>query len=101
ARSPLELRNERVERAVCMVRLAEVAKAHMRLALELDQEALGDARLADAGLAGEQHDPTLAGLGLIPTAQQQIDLFLPADERGQRAFAPRLEPADTGRLAAH
>ena len=40
-------------------------------------------------------------LGLIPTAQQQLDLLLPANERGQRARAPRLEPADAGRLAAH
>ena len=73
----------------------------MRLALEPDQQAFSDARLADAGLAGEQHDPTLADLGLIPTAQQQLDLLLPANERGQRARAPRLEPADAGRLAAH
>ena len=40
-------------------------------------------------------------LGLIPTAQQQLHLLLPANERGQRARAPRLEPADAGRLAAH
>ena len=73
----------------------------MRLALEPGQQAFGDARLADAGLAREQHDPALAALGLIPTAQQQLDLLLPADERGQRARAPRLEPADAGRLAAH
>jgi hypothetical protein len=32
----------------------------MRPALEPDRQALGDARLADAGLAGEQDDPTLA-----------------------------------------
>ena len=101
ARGPLELRNERVERAVRMVGRAEIAKASMRLALEPGQQAFGDARLADAGLAGEQHDPTLAELGLIPTAQQQLDLLLPADERGQRACATRLEPADAGRLAAH
>ena len=101
ARGPLELRNERVERAVRMVGRAEIAKASMRLALEPRQQAFGDARLADAGLAGEQHDPTLAELGLIPTAQQQLDLLLPANERGQRARAPRLEPADAGRLAAH
>ena len=73
----------------------------MRLALEPGQQAFRDARLADAGLAREQHDPTLAELGLIPTAQQQLHLLLPANERRQRARAPRLEPADAGRLAAH
>ena len=47
----------------------------MRLALEPDQQAFSDARLADAGLTGEQHDPPFAELGLIPAAQQQVDLL--------------------------
>jgi hypothetical protein len=38
---------------------------------------------------------------LIPTAQQQVHLLLATDERGQRAPAPRLEPADAGCLTAH
>src|SRR5260370_1146488 len=75
ARGPLELHDERVERAVRVVGRAEVAQAHMRLALEPGQQAFSDARLADAGLAREQHDPTLTVLGLIPTAQQQLDLL--------------------------
>jgi hypothetical protein len=73
----------------------------MRLALEPRQQAFSDARLADAGLAGEQHHPTLAELSLTPTAQQQLHLLLPASERGQRARAPRVKAADPGRLAAH
>ena len=73
----------------------------MRLALEPGQQAFDDARLADAGLAGEQHDPALAALGLLPTAQQQFHLLLAANERRQRARAPRLEPAHAGRLAVH
>ena len=75
SRGLLELRNQRVERALRMVGRAEIAKSGMRLALEPDQQAFSDARLADAGLAGEQHDPPLAELGLIPTAQQQLDLL--------------------------
>jgi hypothetical protein len=73
----------------------------MRLVREHDQQVFGDARFADAGLAGEQHDPTLTELGLIPTAQQQLGLLLAANQPGQRARAPRLEPADPGGLAAH
>jgi hypothetical protein len=97
----LELRNERVERAVPMVWRAKIAKAHMRLALKPRQQAFGDARLADAWLAGKQNDPTLAELGLIPTTQQQPDLLVSADERGQRPGAARLEAAHSGHLAAH
>ena len=91
ARGPFELRNERVERAVRMVGRAEIAKTSMRLALEPRQQGFGNTRLADAGLAREQHDPPLAELGLIPAAQQQIDLLLPANEWRQRArrAAPR------------
>jgi hypothetical protein len=99
--SPLEVRNEWVEGAVRMVGRAEIAKAHMRFALEPDQQTFSDARFADAGLAREHHDPTLADLGLIPTAQQQLDLLVPTNERRQRARAPRLEPADVDRFAAH
>ena len=73
----------------------------MRLALKPGQQAFGDARLADAGLAGKQHDPAFAALGLVPPAQQQLHLLLAANQRGQRVRAPRLEPADAGRLAAH
>src|SRR5260370_14495890 len=101
ARGMLELSNERVEWAMHMMGRAEIAKARMRLTLEPRQQAFSDARLADAGLAREQHDPTLAKLGLIPTAQQQLDLLLSANERRQPARAPRLEAADAGRLAAH
>ena len=84
-----------------MVRGAEIAKVSKRIAFELREQGFGDARLADAGLAREQHHPTLSGLGLIPTAQQQIHLLLAVYERGQLTRAPRLEPADAGRLAAH
>src|SRR5215218_11312762 len=79
----------------------EIAKPSTRLVFEPDQEGFGNARLADAGLSGEQHDPSFAELGLVPTAQQQLDLLLPADECGLRAGATRFESADAGRFAAH
>ena len=101
ARGLLKLRNERMQRAVRMVRRAEIAKASMRLALDPSQQAFSDARLANARLTREQHNATLAGLGLIPPAQQQVHLLLATNEWGQRASAPRVEPADASRLTAH
>jgi hypothetical protein len=68
----------------------------MRLGLEPDQQAFSDARLADAGLAGEQHDPPLAEFGLIPAAQQQFDLLPPANECRLRVRTTGLEAARTG-----
>src|SRR5260370_31844317 len=73
----------------------------MGVARGAGQQAFSESRLAEAGLGREQPDPTLAKLGLIPTAQQQLDLLLSANERRQPARAPRLEAADAGRLAAH
>jgi hypothetical protein len=52
----------------------------------------GDARFADAGLAGEQHNLAVSRLGARPAAQQQIDLFIAADQPGQRRSAQCLEP---------
>src|SRR5947207_254135 len=83
ARSPLELRNERIERAMGVVGRAEIAHASIfGLAFKLGQQVFSDARLADAGLAAEQHDSAFAALRLVPPAQQQVDLLVPADERG-------------------
>ncbi len=48
---------------------------------------LGDAALADAGLTAQQHDLTLARLGLRPAAQQQFHLFLAPHQRRQRHLA--------------
>ena len=45
------------------------------------------------GFAGDQHDLAVAGLGARPAAQQQVDLLVAADQRGQRRSAQCLEPA--------
>ena len=42
---------------------------------------LHEARLADARLAGEQHDLALAILGSLPAVGQEVDLLLAADNR--------------------
>ena len=51
------------------------------------------ARLADPGFAGDQHDLAVSGPGTCPAPQQQVDLLLAADQRGQRRPAQRLEAA--------
>src|SRR5262245_11941751 len=79
----------------------EIPQTHMRLALYPCQKAFRDTRLADAGLAREQDHPSLAQLGLLPTAEQKLDLLLAANERGQRGCVQRLEPADASGLAPH
>src|SRR4029079_3679864 len=61
----LELCDEWVEWAVGMVGRAEITHARMRRALQPRQQGLRDARRADDALAREQHDPPLAGPGLI------------------------------------
>ena len=65
----------------------------MRLGAEALRQCRSDARLADAGFARDQHDLAVARLGARPAAQQQVDLLVAADQRGQRRSAQRLEPA--------
>ena len=73
----------------------------MRLGVEAFRQCRGDARLADAGFAGDQHDLAVARLGARPAAQQQIDLLVAADQRAQRRSAQRLEPAFDETLSQH
>ena len=68
----------------------------MRLGLEALRQCRGDARLADAGFAGDQHDLAVSRLGARPAAQQQVDLLVAANQPGQRRSAQRLEPARDG-----
>src|SRR5215471_14565489 len=73
----------------------------MRLAAEPLFQRRGDARLADAGLAGDQHDLASARLGARPTTQQQVDLLVAANQRGQCRSAQRLETALDTALSQH
>ena len=73
----------------------------MRLGVQAFLKCRGDARLADAGLARDQHDLAVARLGARPAAQQQVDLLVAADQRGQRRSAQCLEPARHDTLTQH
>ena len=48
-------------------------------------------RLADPRLAGQQDDLPLAVFDLLPSAQQQRDLLLAADQRRETGALARLE----------
>jgi hypothetical protein len=93
-----ELCDERIERAVLMMRRAEITHARVRLALDTLRERGGESRLADARLAGDQHHPSFAALCLLPAADQQLDFLVTPDER--RLSRPqRLEAAQHPALA--
>jgi hypothetical protein len=60
----------------------------------------GQARLADAGLAAQQHDLALAPAGPAPAAEQQLQLLPTSDKRQvHRGGAQRLEAALDAALA--
>ena len=75
-----------------MVRRAEIAQARVRLGCEVFGKRGGEPRLADAGLAGNQHYPSFAALRLVPAVDQQLDFLLAADGRCL-SRAQRLKPA--------
>src|SRR6516164_11343512 len=84
-----------------MVWRTEIAQQEMRLAADPLFQRRGDARLADARLARDQHDLSVPRLGARPAAQQQIDLLLAANQRAQCRSAQRLEPALDDTLPQH
>ena len=87
------LADDRIKRAVGVLRRAEIAQARVRLASETFQKRGREPRFADAGLAGEQHHLTFASLCPRPAPQQQFEFFLTPDELGQAARVQSLEAA--------
>ena len=84
-----------------MIGRAEIAQAEMWLGVKALRQCRDYARLADAGLAGDQHDLAVARLGARPAPQQQLDLLVATDQRAQRRSAQRLEPARDGARPQH
>ena len=70
----------------------------MRLALDVFGKRGREPRLADPGLAGDQHHPPFAGLCLLPAADKQLNFLLTPDER-RLPRAQCLEPAQQAALA--
>ena len=73
----------------------------MRLILEPPAQRPNEARLADAGLARQQHHLAVALLGSLPVLEQQADLMLATDKRRQACPVQRLEPALGGAFPDH
>src|SRR5580692_2849308 len=68
----LEVRDKWVQGCVAVVRRALEQQSNKLLLLgEAIGELCDNARLADGGLARNQDQPALAGLGLAPPAEQQ------------------------------
>ncbi len=84
-----------------MVGRALEADADMRLGPHCVEQGARDPRLADAGLADQQHALALAALGLAPALQQQRQLLVAADHRQESSTTPGLEAAAGGTFAQH
>src|SRR6516162_1856968 len=80
-RGALQLADKGVERAVLIVRRAKIANSGVWLGLDALRQCLGQARLADARLAGDQHHPPCAELRLLPAPRQEVELLVAADQR--------------------
>ncbi len=89
----LHVADDRMERAVGVLRRTEIAHADMRLAHKPLQQRRGQSRLADAGLAREQGDLSFARFRLGPAPKQEFALLLAPDEGGEVARMQRLEAA--------
>ena len=76
-----ELLDHGVERGIRVIGRALVAQQKMRLAGDRLDQRLADARLADPGLAGQQHRLTFAARRLPPALKQQAEFLVAADDR--------------------
>src|SRR5262249_7985696 len=84
-----------------MIGRAEVAQTEMRLGLKALPQCSNKAGLTEAGLAGNQHDLTVARFGPRPAAQQNIEFLIATDQRTERRAAQGLEPARNGTFSRH
>jgi hypothetical protein len=92
-RSPFELADERIQRAVGVMRRTVLAHRDVRFVLEPRVKRERNVRLADTGLAGEHHRATLAKPGLMPAPQQHLDFLVAPDRRRQPGLVLRFETA--------
>src|SRR5262245_38497091 len=79
-------------RAVLMVRQAEAAQSYVWVIAQPPHHSLGEARFADAGFTRNQHDRAIAAFYLLPSAHQQLNLLVAA-EQGCPGCAQGLEAA--------
>ena len=101
SRRTLEHPEHRIERAVGVVRRALAKHTNVQFTGDPGAQRLGQARFADARLAGEQHQLALAAAGELPTPHEQGKLQLAADQVGQRRVVRGGEAAFHHRLTHH
>ena len=89
----VQLLDHRPERAVGVVGRALVADAKVRLLGHGVEQGAADPRLADAGLADQQHALAFARLGQRPALEQQRQLLIAPDHRQERRATHRFEAA--------
>src|SRR4029077_18883731 len=77
---------------------AMVAQAHAAIVPRRLTQGLHEPRLADTGLAREQHDLTFTGPGQLPAAKKQCQFLHTADQR-HRQSTISIETALDRRLA--
>src|SRR5207302_2571339 len=98
---PSDLVNEGIERTVLAIGRAEIALPEMRLDLKTLLQSRGQARLTDAGLAGDQHDLAVPRLGARQASQQQVDFLVAAKQPCQRRSSQCLELARDSARTQH
>ena len=93
ARRPLQLCDDRMERAVCVVCRAEMVDCDVRLAGQLLAKGAQQPRLADARLARDQDHLAVAVLGPAPALHEHGQLVLTSDQRRHAMPMEGLEAA--------
>ena len=76
------LADDRIERAVGVLRGAKIAQAGVRFVDEAFQHRGRKPRLADTGLARQQYDLAFTALCSRPAPQEQFEFFFASDEVG-------------------
>src|SRR5205814_290395 len=79
---------------------AAIAQPGMRLAFDMRRKCRRQPRLADARLAGNQHNTSFAAFCLLPAPLEQLDFLVAPDER-RLPRAQGLEPAHLAAFAQH
>src|SRR5262249_51845499 len=92
-RGTLHLADDRVERAVGVLRRTEIAQCPVRFGRNALQQRRSQARLADTRLSGKQHHLSLAVFCLGPSPQQDFEFFFSPDKLGHAAWMQGLEAA--------
>ena len=76
-----QLHDKGVQDAVAVIGRALTTQPRVRLVRDLGGELHEKPRLADAGLACNQHNLPVSGLGSCPAGQQEVDFLVAADHR--------------------